>query len=113
MSEAVSVLTGFDVPASLSNASVSELETVLDSGRLAIVSVDSDELPAWGRTDPLDGTSYDDGASHAVVVTGVDTGTGTVYLNDSGLSEGGREERLTVAEFTDAWADSNYQVIAG
>ena len=86
---------------------------VLDSGRLAIVSVDSDELPAWGRTDPLDGTSYDDGASHAVVVTGVDTGTGTVYLNDSGLSEGGREERLTVAEFTDAWADSNYQVIAG
>jgi hypothetical protein len=111
MSEAVSFLTYNGVPVSLSYASLSELETVLDSGRLAIVSVDSDELPAWGETDSLDGTSYDSGANHAVVVTGVDTGTGTVYLNDSGLP-GGREERLTVTEFTDAWADGNYQMIA-
>jgi uncharacterized protein YvpB len=43
---------------------------------------------------------------HAVVVTGVDTGTNTVHLNDSGTPDG-RNEQIPVATFSQAWAASD------
>jgi hypothetical protein len=90
---------------------LADLEAVLDAGRLPIVAVDSDELPAWEESDPNDGTSADDGASHALIVTGIDESTDTVTLNDSGLSAGGQGETLSVSQFEDAWQDSHYQML--
>lgn len=49
-------------------------------------------------------------ADHAVVVTGVDTGTGTVHLNDSGTPTG-RDEQIPMATFTQAWATGNNLLI--
>jgi Peptidase_C39 like family len=45
-------------------------------------------------------------ADHAVVVTGVDTRTDLVHLNDSGTPNG-RDEEIPMATFTRAWATSN------
>jgi uncharacterized protein YvpB len=49
-------------------------------------------------------------ADHAVVVTGVDTHTDIVHLNDSGTPNG-RDEQIPVASFTRAWATSNNLLI--
>jgi hypothetical protein len=43
---------------------------------------------------------------HAVVVTGVDTGTNTVHLDDSGTPDG-RNEQIPAATFSQAWAASD------
>jgi Peptidase_C39 like family len=43
---------------------------------------------------------------HAVVVTGVDTGTNIVHLNDSGTPDG-RNEQIPLATFSQAWATSD------
>ena len=49
-------------------------------------------------------------ADHAVVVTGVDTRTDIVHLNDSGIATG-RNEQIPMATFTQAWATGNDQLI--
>lgn len=43
---------------------------------------------------------------HAVVVTGVDTGSNVVHLNDSGTPDG-RNEQIPMATFSQAWETSN------
>jgi hypothetical protein len=43
---------------------------------------------------------------HAVVVTGVDTGTNIVHLNDSGTPDG-RNEQIALATFSHAWETSD------
>lgn len=43
---------------------------------------------------------------HAVVVTGVDTGTNMVHLNDSGTPNG-RNEQIPMATFSQAWSTSD------
>lgn len=43
---------------------------------------------------------------HAVVVTGVDTGSNIVHLNDSGTPNG-RDEQIPMTTFSQAWATSN------
>jgi hypothetical protein len=45
-------------------------------------------------------------ADHAVVVTGVDTRTDVVHLNDSGTPNG-RDEQIPLATFTQAWQTSD------
>jgi hypothetical protein len=46
-----------------------------------------------------------------VVVTGIDSATGMVHLNDSGI-DNGRDEQVPVAEFEQSWAAShNFTVI--
>ncbi|ORV97305.1 C39 family peptidase [Mycobacterium kyorinense] len=49
-------------------------------------------------------------ADHAVVVTGVDTRTDIVHLNDSGTPNG-RDEQIPMATFTQAWATGNNLLI--
>lgn len=44
-----------------------------------------------------------DVGNHFVVVTGIDTKTGTVHLNDSGIAAG-RDEQIPIATFEQAWA---------
>jgi len=46
-----------------------------------------------------------------VVVTGIDSATGMVHLNDSGIDDG-RDEQVPGREFEQAWAAShNFTVI--
>jgi len=49
-------------------------------------------------------------ADHAVVVTGVDTRTNIVHLNDSGTPNG-RNEQIPMATFSQAWATGDNQLI--
>jgi hypothetical protein len=49
-------------------------------------------------------------ADHAVVVTGVDTRNNIVHLNDSGTPKG-RNEQISMATFTQAWATSQNLLI--
>jgi hypothetical protein len=49
-------------------------------------------------------------ADHAVVVTGVDTRTDIVHLNDSGTPTG-RDEQIPMATFTQAWATGDNLLI--
>lgn len=110
------LLAQYGVDAVYSNATQSvfgdqpSLELIsqdLDSGRAVAVSLDAETIwnAVWnvGAQDP--GTH-----DHTLVVTGVDTGRGVVYLNDSGIDLGfgaGREEAVPVDVFMNAWATSN------
>jgi hypothetical protein len=114
MGSGVNLIREFGVTAvysdSDSTSPMTAVEQALDGHQGVVVSVDADELPLWGETDPNDGTALDDGANHALVVIGVDEGAGLVYLNDSGHPSGSGET-LTIAQFEDAWADSQYEMI--
>jgi hypothetical protein len=80
------------------------LEQDLAEGRKVIVAVNSELI--WG--DPVEDKTPDGEpeSNHAVVVTGVDTTTGIVHLNDSG-SETGRDEQVPIDIFTRSWASSD------
>jgi hypothetical protein len=79
------------------------LEQDLASGDKIIASVDGPEI--WTAAgDPTDVTDTHT-ADHAVVVTGVDTTKGIVYLNDSGVPNGGAEA-VPVSAFEQAWGTS-------
>ena len=49
-------------------------------------------------------------ANHFVVVTGIDTKTGVVHLNDSGV-EAGRDEQIPIATFEQAWAPNHNSAV--
>jgi predicted double-glycine peptidase len=49
-------------------------------------------------------------ANHFVVVTGIDTKTGMVHLNDSGIKSG-RDEQVPIATFERAWAPNQNSAV--
>jgi predicted double-glycine peptidase len=77
------------------------LEQDLAGGHKVIAGVNAETI--W---DYPPGKGQRTAADHAVVVTGVDTRTDIVHLNDSGTPNG-RDERIPLATFTQAWATSN------
>lgn len=83
------------------------LEQDLAKGRKVIAGVNSEVI--WGE--PVEDKTPDGRpeANHAVVVTGVDTAAGVVYLNDSG-KEDGRSERVPIDVFARSWASSDDQM---
>jgi len=84
------------------------LENDLAAGDKIIASVDGpkiwDAIPGDG--DPADPGHHD----HDVVVTGVNTTTGTVYLNDSGVSNGAAEA-VPIKVFEEAWWTSKDAIV--
>jgi hypothetical protein len=83
------------------------LEQDLAHGRKVIAGVNAELI--W--REPVEDKD-DDGeplSNHAVVVTGVDTITGTVHLNDSG-NEDGRDEQVPIAIFLKSWNTSDDQM---
>jgi Peptidase_C39 like family len=81
--------------------SMGTLEQDLASGHKVIAALNAETIwnyPAGegSRTTP----------DHAVVVTGVDTGSNIVHLNDSGTPNG-RNEQIPMATFSQAWATSD------
>ncbi len=87
---------------------ISALESELAAGHQVIASVDAETV--WNSVAGTD--SPDAGvADHAVVVTGIDTTNGIVYLNDSGTPNGAAEA-VPLAVFDQAWATSGHAMVA-
>jgi hypothetical protein len=87
---------------------LSALESELASGHQVIVSVDAETV--WNSVAGT--TSADSGvADHAVVVTGIDTTNGVVYLNDSGTPDGAAEA-VPISVFESAWTTSGHAMVA-
>ncbi|KAA1245154.1 hypothetical protein F0Q45_24410 [Mycobacterium simiae] len=80
------------------------LEQYLGGGHAVIVSVNAEMI--WGQ--PVEETNSDGSprSDHAVVVTGVDTASGIVHLNDSGNQQG-RDEQVPMEIFVKAWDTSH------
>ncbi len=87
---------------------ISALESELAAGHQVIASVDAETV--WNSVAGTD--SPDAGvADHAVVVTGIDSTNGVVYLNDSGTPNGAAEA-VPLAVFEQAWATSGHAMVA-
>ena len=115
---AARLLEHFQIPAHVESGTLDDLEGFIAEGRSVIVAVDAGEV--WGTVD--DDFQADDagvGADHALQVkeviqerdaSGQPTGEGVVVLFDPGDPNAPvREMRLD--EFSDAWADSQNQMI--
>jgi hypothetical protein len=81
--------------------SMEGLEQDLAGGRKVIAALNAETIWNYPR-----GQGNRTEADHAVVVTGVDTRTDLVHLNDSGTPNG-RDEQIPMATFTQAWATGN------
>jgi hypothetical protein len=81
--------------------SMGTLEQDLAGGHKVIAALNAETIWNYPAGDG-DRTTPD----HAVVVTGVDTGTNTVHLNDSGTPDG-RDEQIPMATFSQAWRASD------
>ena len=93
---------GIDSQLSTGNT-LTTLEQDLASGHKVIATVNAETI--WNT-----GTGNRSGADHAVVVTGLDTGTDLVHLNDSGIPTG-RDEQVPLTTFSQAWATGNNELI--
>src|SRR5271163_3370012 len=82
--------------------STAGLEQALVEKRKVIAIVNAETI--WGRPGKRDS------ANHFVVVTGVDTKSGVVHLNDSGVETGG-DEQVPLATFERAWAPNRNSAI--
>jgi hypothetical protein len=80
---------------------IDTLEQDLAGGHKVIAALNAETI--WNY--PA-GKGKHDTPDHAVVVTGVDTGSNTVHLNDSGTPKG-RDEQIPMATFSQAWATGN------
>jgi hypothetical protein len=84
------------------------LEHYLAGGRKVIVGVNAELI--WGIPVQTRDNSGAAEADHAVVVTGVDTASGKVHLNDSG-NPNGRDETIPIELFARSWATSGDQMV--
>jgi len=100
------LLHSYEVQAGFaSGQTMAELEQDLSSGHAVIATVDAEFI--WNVTDPRANPSNDQDSytqDHALVVTGVNTATGLVYLNDSGNPDVGRGEQVPITVFEKAWS---------
>ncbi len=94
-----------------SNASIHDLVAQLSQGEKVIVGLDASEI--WSPESNGDFTNWyaaelpDQG--HAVWITGIDLENEVVYMNDSGISNGGGRA-VALSDFMNAWEDfgNNY-----
>jgi hypothetical protein len=102
------LLARYNVGSVIMHGDMESLEQQLGSGHKVIASVNAELI--WHQ--PVE--DWDDGGNpahnHTVVVTGVDTGSGIVHLNDSGSDEG-RDEQVPVGVFIRAWDASGEQMV--
>jgi len=92
----------------LISGGLSDLETELEYGHKIVIPLDSGEI--WDEDSPLE-DFFEERADHAVVLTGIDTDKGVVFLNDPGHPDG-QAMKINIDKFTDAWDDSGNQFIA-
>jgi hypothetical protein len=95
----------YGIQSSLRQESLGGVEQDLAQQHKVIAAVNAQTI--WNTA----GDRSDD--NHVVVVTGIDTRAGVVHLNDSGIKTG-RNERVSLATFEQAWATSqNLAVVTG
>jgi predicted double-glycine peptidase len=92
------LLAHYGIQASAVHTNTDSLIQDLDQGRRVIVGLNDKII--WNK--PGDRSVE----NHFVVVTGIDTRTGVVHLNDTG-SSAGRDEQVSIANFEQAWGTSN------
>ncbi|BAX94836.1 C39 family peptidase [Mycobacterium shigaense] len=97
------LLAHYGVAADINHPGTDALIQRLDDGRKVIVGVNDKVL--WNTR----GNRTQE--NHFVVITGIDTTTNTVHMNDSGIAAG-RDEQVSIATFEKAWAASdNFAVV--
>ena len=107
MADVQKLLAANGVPCENVTSSMDDLANRLESGYGIIAFVDAGEV--WGTDN--DTASGDSNPDHFLVVTEIDTNTGTVTLADPGDPNGNSRE-IPINEFEEAWADSNYEMIS-
>ena len=96
------LLAHYGIQSTPSHGSMQVLEQDLANGQKPIVGLNAETI--WNQ--PGDRTQED----HFVVVTGIDTSTGIVHLNDSGIKNG-KDEQVPISTFEKAWATSHNFVV--
>jgi predicted double-glycine peptidase len=96
------LLAHYGIQSAASHGSMQGLEQDLANGQKPIVGLNAETI--WNQ--PGDRTNED----HFVVVTGIDTSTGMVHLNDSGIKNG-QDEQVPISTFEKAWATSHNFVV--
>ena len=100
---------GIEVERSDGN-SIENITDKLSKHQKVIVGVDANEIWAPSDEEQLKDLLFMPEANHAVMVTGYDDSTKTVYLNDPG-HPGGKAMRVDLEDFKNAWNDScNFMV---
>jgi Peptidase_C39 like family len=98
----VVLLQKYGIQSQLTTGNTMEgLEQDLAGGRKVIAALNAETIWNYPR-----GQGNRTEADHAVVVTGVDTRSDIVHLNDSGTPNG-RDEQIPMATFAQAWATGN------
>ena len=98
------LLARYNIGAVVRHGSIEEVEQQLGAGHRVFASVNG-ELIWHQRVEEKDKNGHPT-HDHAVVVTGVDTGSNVVHLNDSGSSSG-RDAQIPMALFIRAWNASD------
>mgnify|MGYP002714263337 CR=1 FL=1 len=102
------LLSANGIGAEVQYSSIDDLAAKLEMGYGVIACVDGGEV--WLDND-TDIYSEDNLSDHALVVTQVDFNAGTVTLADPG-SPDGNGLTVSIEQFEDAWADSNFEMVA-
>lgn len=116
MPQLAQLLKANGVETTTENANTSDpmgdLATKLDEGRGVIAFVDAHEI--WDQLHPEQAGQADHAnnmPNHFLVVTEIDTNTGTVTLADPGLPDG-NAVKVDLKTFQNAWQDSDYSMIS-
>ena len=81
---------------------IDSLKRKLGTGHKVIAILNAETI--WNRPGKRDA------GNHFVVVTGIDTKSGVVHLNDSAINTG-RDEKVSIATFEEAWAPNYHSAI--
>lgn len=103
--DGVQLLEKAGVPATLGFGDLNSLAEDLAEGRGIVLFVDSGEIWEEGGE-----AAEDNAPDHAVVLSGIDTARGVVFLSDPGSPDGNMEE-VSIETFNNAWADSQNAMI--
>jgi predicted double-glycine peptidase len=96
------LLRHYGIEADNVQTDVDSLKRKLGAGHKVIVILNAETI--WNRPGKRDA------GNHFVVVTGIDTKSGVVHLNDSAISTG-RDEKVSIATFEEAWAPNYHSAI--
>ncbi|MCV7198852.1 C39 family peptidase [Mycobacterium angelicum] len=103
------LLARYGISAALVNGGdLDALEHYLVAGHKVIAGVNAELI--WGIPVETKDTGGNPAADHAVVVTGVDTASGKVHINDSAVPQG-KDETVPIEVFVQAWATSSGAMI--
>jgi len=96
------LLARYGIQSTLVQSTIVALEQDLAHGHKVIANVNAQTI--WNQS----GNHNVD--NHVVVVTGIDTNTGVVHLNDSGINTG-RNEKVSLATFEKAWTVGSHMAV--